>query len=701
MRNWILPPWFRDQNNPLTMNYMAGQTGFYNYSNRSWTSLRAGTGDDMIQVDHFGIIYLVKFKISVEVWVYHETKVYTPGTYLRITRRFSAARGVITVNLDFGAGSLPLEIGPAPIFNNHLTGIQIGCPRMRQPVLEPTTEFSAQSFEPVMVWLVVRPFGPNGLTNISHLEYKDGYLLVNHKKVLRFEEEPGYCFFTNAVRGDVTQYFRLWEGNEKTEATDGSCTGMVGYAAVPADWRTIRIGIHDQTANRYRLKPNWFYQATGLFSQNTGQRDLFSEIAGQLRTGTILDELYPAGIRHLTTFCRKQPVDIYQILVLNRLGLNTQSLAYLKTVLKKVRWDGRLTEQYLGGEYVIFAVADYYKMTGDRSLIEKYWPVLKRVGFWLCYQSGLIGTRSNPKSPQGDDPVRLEKTLWLCGSLQAITGLGTVLAKNREVQQFKNHFLIIWAKLLGGLPLAGNSGAPAEWEPGLDPGGETALRRLMASYPLQLSEKGATLTQDWIRRICTHHLWQGGFFSPQNFQGVNLELTARLGQVLIREGMEYKAVLDFLLEAAGPAFSWPDRINPLSKNGIGEEGHDPKVLYQMLLLIRSMFLMEESENLHLLPGLFISRFWQAPNLEFTGWHTYFGTVSLRVQTIGGIIQINFKPAFRRRPEKILLTFGEEYRLLYTDTKIQWSGKTLILDPDFQVLRVFNNACLDNTFGRTL
>lgn len=683
------------------MNYIAGQTGFYNYGSRSWTSLKAGTRDDLIQVDHFGIIYLVKLKISFEIWLYHETKVYTPGTYLQITRKFSADNGVITVNLGFGAGSLPLEIGPVFISDNQLTGIQIGCPRMLQPVLEHAVKNSTQSFEPIKVWLVVRPFGPNGLTKVSHLEFKDGYLMVNRKKVLHFREEPDYCFFTNAARGDVTQYFRLWEGNAKIEAMDGSCTGMVGFSAVPADWRTIKIGIYDEFTDRFRLKPNWFPGVAGVSSKNGRLTGLFLEIAGKLRTGTIIDELYSACIRHLITFCRKQPIDIYQIMVLNRLGLNTQSLAYLKTALKKVRWDGRLDEESLGGECVIFAVADYYKMTGDRSLIEKYWPVLKRVGSWLCYQSGLIGTRSKSKSPQGDDPVRLEKILWLCASLQAITGLGTVLAKNCEVQLFKNHFLMIWAKLLDGLSLNGNPAVPAEWSPGHEPEGETMLRVLMASYPLQLSERGATLTQGWLRRIWAHHLWQGGFFSPQNFQGVNLELTARLGQILIREGMEYRAVLNFLLEAAGPTFSWPDKINPLSKEGIGEEGHDPRVLYQMLLMIRSVLLMEESESLHLLPGLFISRFWQAPNLELTDWPTYFGTVSLKVHTIGGIIQINFKPSFRRRPEKILLTFGEEYRLLYTDTKIQWNDKTLILDPDFQVLRVFNNACLDNTFRDTL
>lgn len=697
MRNWILPPWFRDQNNPLKTNYIAGQTAFYNYCNRNWTSLRVNPPGDLIQVDSFGSIYLVKYKISIEIWVYHETRLYTPGTYVDITQEFSAADGGINVNFGLKTGHLPVKIGPISIFDNQWMGIRIDSPVMRQSA----PESAPQSFEPIMVWLVVRPFGPNGLTKICRLEYKDHYLTANRQKILRLEDEPQHCFFTNAAQGDVTQYFRLWEGNSKIEAVNGSCTGMIGFSAVPANWRTLKIAILDEAGPRYILNNRWLSRINPWFSGKGQRTDLKMVVANTLRTGTGLDELYTASLRHLATFYQKRPVNIYQVLVFNRLGLTIQSRACLTAALKKVRWDGSLARQYLGGNCVLFAVADYYKITGDRALIEKYWPVLKRVGFWVCYQSGLTDASTNPQLPQSNAGARLEHLLWLCGSLQAIAELGTMFAKNREVQIFKSHFCIIWAKLFEELTAAGKLGVQAELGHNQEPGGEMAIRGLMASFPLQLSEKGAPPIEELLRRILARHLWQGGFFSPQDFQGVDLDLTARLGQVLIREGMDYHQVFNFLLHAVSPTLSWPDRINPLSKKGIGEEGHDPGVLYQMLLMIRSLFLIEDSENLHLLPGVFISRFWQAPNLELRDWPTYFGSISVKVRTIGGITQINFEPKFRRPPQKIILTFSREYRLLYTDTNIQTYNKMLFVDPNFQVLRVLNNACLDNTFGHTL
>jgi hypothetical protein len=725
MRSWILPPWFRDQNNPLKPSYTAGQTGFYNYSNRRWISLAAKVGDELIQVDGFGIIYWVKYKVSLEIWVYHETQVYSPGIYVSSPVDFLANPGEINLELGFGEWSLPVKIGLVTVCGAAKMGIEIGRPRIGQSLPEAGNGLAMQSFEPVMAMLVVRPFGPDGFTPIFHLEYKNGVILANHAKILQFMDEPQHCFFTDATRGDVSQYFRLWEGNLKAEAMEGSCTGMVGFAANPAQWRTIRAIIHP---GKVQFQMQHFWPVPWMNRIFPPKKEILeSQVKNRpsLRTGTRLDELYPACIRHLNTFFGNHSVNVYQILAYNRLGFHSQSLALLKKVFSKVRWDGRLTEPYLGSECLIFATADYYQMTGDQATIEKYWPVLKRVGNWLCYQSGLIGTRSKTKPVQSGHPTRsdihpqsgvsswsdgwfhrdgaekLERMLWMCASLQAITGLGTALVKNREVQLFKNYFLMLWAKLLDGLAEIGHRGIWSEPDYGMEPDGERLLAGLLASCPLQLSENGTHWIHDILRRISARYLWRGGFFSPQDFQGVDLGLTARLVQVLIREGLEYKAGLDFLLEAAGPAFNWPDRINPLTREGVGKEGHDPKVLYQMLLPVRDMFLMEDQENLFLLPGLFISGFWKAPNLELNDWPTYFGTISVKVRTIGGITQIQFNPVFRRQPQKILLTFSEKYRLLYTDTNIRWNGKILNLNPDFRVLRVLNNACLDNTFGHTL
>lgn len=701
MRNWVLPPWFRDQNNPFKGNYMAGETGFYNYSNRSWTRLRADSKAGSIRVDGFGIIDLGKPKASIEIWLYHDARIYHPGSYVQLARRFSATEGVMALHFDFGAGILPVKIGPMIVFGRNSLGIEIGHPRMRQPRLEPGEEAPVHSFEPLMVWLVLRPYGSDGLSQIRQMEYSNGFLLANRVKLLRFSEEPQFCFFTNAARGDVTQFFRLWEGNAKIEAADGSCTGMVGFTAARDNRHTVKIAIENRKAHVFRPDFTGIHWLSRFFTANPEvTRSLAAVTRAKLRTGTRLDELYPTAIRHLITFCPEKTHDVYQIMVFNRLGLWAESLGLLTVALRKVRWDGQLAGQFIGGQCLIWAVADYYKITGNQALIKKYWPVLKQVGNWLCYQSGFMDAGSQIKPPQNTDPVQWERMLWLCGSLQSITELGMVIDKNREVQLFKDYFLVIWAKLLDRLTATNRKAAP----PGsnvYETGAEIGVRSLQALFPLQFTGRGTPWVCELLHRIRTHHLWRGGFYSLQDFQGVSLELTARLGQALIREGLEYRDVLNFLLDAAGPAYSWPDRINPITGEGIGEEGHDPKVLYQILLLVRNLFFCEEQEDLHLLPGLFISRFWQNPNLELIDWPTFFGTVSVKVRTIGGVTQINFKPEFRRRPQKILLTFGGEYRLLYTDANIQWNGKTLLLNPDFQVLRLRNNACLDNTFGHTL
>ena len=115
---------------------------------------------------------------------------------------------------------------------------------------------------------------------------------------------------------------------------------------------------------------------------------------------------------------------------------------------------------------------------------------------------------------------------------------------------------------------------------------------------------------------------------------------------MIREGYDYTQVLEFFIAAAGGTWSWPDRVHPLTMDGVGENGHDPEVLYQLLLLIRNIFVLEEGEFLDLLPGIFSSGFWKQPQIKITRLTTYFGEITFNCHTIGDIIQIEFWPQYR-------------------------------------------------------
>ena len=174
------------------------------------------------------------------------------------------------------------------------------------------------------------------------------------------------------------------------------------------------------------------------------------------------------------------------------------------------------------------------------------------------------------------------------------------------------------------------------------------------------------------------------------FGGVDLKLTARLGLVLLREGLNYEPVFRFFRDRVSPTGTWPDRIHPVTGNGIGATGHSPDVCCHFLLFFRNLMVMEERETLYLLPGVFATALWREPQIELKCIPTTFGEISLKCESIGKVTQIKFNPSFRRKPQQIRLILDSRDRLLYADAKIQRVGNCLELGDDFKMARIRRN-----------
>ena len=678
--DWVLPPWFSQQNNPVDSDYSPGKIGLYNYNDRSWTALKANAAKYPLFVDYLGIIYLVPLRISMEVWLYNQKQLFTPGNYLDVSQSFLASSGTIRVLFRFNNGCFTMTVGPTNLMSHSLLGIQIEM-----------NHDGSNCLDEWIVAFVIRPYDYNGFSAIRSLEYKGRSVIVNGKKTLFFETEPDHCFFTEASQGDVLDYFRLGEGNTFIRSPVGSCTGMLGFTTIPRQMLTIKLGIdHPGFMKQDFMNDDFMKQVVRLSSKlscNLLKRRNSPDLATlvpTIKTGTKLDNIYLASLKHLETYCLEGQVDLYQVLVLNRLGFQEKSRYYLKKSLGKVRWDGGLVDDFIGGHQIVFAISDYYRIFDDRQLIEAFWPVLKRVGLWLGNQINLqIDLFKNGKQPKLKI-TGLEKLLWICGSLLRLTELGTALQKNIEIQIYKDHFDIIWPKVLQLLVhQVGYNIEPSShsWSR------EVMISSLMVSYPLCIIERGTQFIHQLIQSIINQPGFQGGVNSPRGFKGVNLALTVRLGQALVRENLDCQVVLQYMIDSASATLVWPDLINPQSKHGVGQNGHDPQVLYQMLLWIRGLFISEENDDLYLLPGIFSSQFWEMPQLELENLVTYFGPLSVKVHTIGKITQINFEPHFRVMPQKIILAIGDDFHLVFSDAQVQIDGRNLILSPEIRTIRL--------------
>ncbi len=669
IEDWILPHWYERQNNSLKPSFMIGDNRFINLSCRSWITLRPLKSRETVQIDRYGVIYLPKFRISIELWIQLDEKLYTPVNFPSIIQKISENEFAVETNYQLPGFEITTLLKPWVEYGRISYFLQPGKCR--------------SGFKIATVSFVIRPYDNDGLSSIRSLEYKDNCLKINNRTALEFEKEPNFCYFTNEENGDVSRFFKVGEGNNSINSAKGLATGLIGYIGLPAELTKIRIFIGG--------KNQWYSGSNLIGILKEGLLPSWKEdekLQLQIKTGTKLDKVLAANLNYFQGFTSSLPKTVNHIRVLNCYFNKTVSCYYLKECLRRIHWDGSLPEKLISPEELIWAIGDHYKIFRDTDFLEKIWPVLKRMGEGLWYQKGLDFFNEKQKRILQAKSDYYKKYFWICAALKSMVELAQSLGRINEGEIFKEQYLRLWSGITSSLSQTGKFHG-SKIIPLNPRGGRGAkiVGNLAVSYPLRLWERDNPFIVASIEHLLNNHLSWGGLYSPLEFQGIDLALTAQFGEILLREGYDCTSLLDFLLSTAGETWNWPDRISPLTFEGIGKNGHDPQVTYGVLLFIRDLFVIEEENCLNLLPGTLNYDFWSQGALEIDNLPTHFGNISLKYQTIGNLIQLDYLPVYHHRPAKIRITLPENLKPVYSDAKCEIRDMTMELEPDFRSLRL--------------
>lgn len=666
IEGWSLPSWFMKQNDLLNSGYIFGKYQFANVCFRNWTAFSDAKGQPALLIDREGTISFPNLGVSVEIWVNDGWSFITPGKFLQTKQRVDPEFPCVETKGFFKRGSYQSRLFPILGLPNNWLGLELN--------LEAAGELA---FNDLLIALVVRPYDHNGLTAIRGLEYKNKRLIVNYLELLQFETEPKIIFCSHAGLGDVTEYLKLEENKLAATSADGSCTGLIGYSVRPADRTIIKLVIKPDTVKffpnqRREFSQKWFWES---------KQRWFNSCALQhhlLKTGSKIDRLYQINLNYLIMFNGRSSdlVDVDNILVLNRLAFHALSRAQLLKALKKVRWDGSLSGSGLTPGKLIYAIYDYYQFAHDLNFIKDNWQTLKRMGYWLL-QNQTIFMGEAFSGPTGDPA-------WICASLKSLGKLAEANGDFEKAQFFHQQSYELWSRILSFLSRRLKADNLYGYRQKLPV--KEVIDGLAISYPLCLYQRKERFIQEWLERIMEGSVYHGGVIAPLEFQGIDLELTSRLGVILLREEREYDQVFKLLFKTVSSTGNWPDRVHPTSGCGIGATGHSRQVGRQFLLMLRNMMAMEEGDSLYLLPGIITSKFWADLNIELNNLPTIFGEIALKCQNIGKIVQIEFKASFRKKPRQIGLILNPNDQLLYTDSTVTRDGDYVYLNPDFRIVR---------------
>jgi hypothetical protein len=664
--DWALPAWFERQNEPEGLCFAPSGAGFFNRACRRWMELRSGN-DAIIRVDRFGLIELPGPGWSLETWIAHGERLITPRDYRPIVQSNLPDRPGIETIAYFEGGHYRMTVSPGP--------------GPSQFQAETAVKVDGWPLTPICLYFVLRPYHSDGFNPIERLEYRDGSLRVNGRRLIDFPDPPRHCYCSDAAGGDVARYLREGAGSSRIDSATGSGTCLIGYSGLAADLRQIQMLIRP-------VAFQWGIPARpGQRHRETGDR-IRKESLPSVVTGKEVDQCYRAALNWMEAISGANSETLSHSAILSLIvhGRFETAGALLERALRRWRWAGaapRIDEPVVK---LPFLLNEYLRYSDDYQLIERYWGAIQKMGTGLSWRWASEFGRAvrDPK-----DPVpSYENIFWVYAAIKSVSELAEALGKTGEAEAFRLDARQLWSETRERLDRygLGRTERIIPHDPTGAPG--SIIGNLAAVYPLRLWERGEAMVHATLQRVLNRNLYLNGYFDPWDGPGLQPAATALLAQAMVGEGLDCTGPLEFLINSGRGAWTWPDRLHPRSGQGIGTTGHDPEATWQTLLLLRTIFIGEEPDTLRLLPGVFRgSRYWEPLDIDLANLRTRFGKVRIRCVRIGDIIQIELIADFRNRPSRILIEPGPEYRIIHVQAGIwNYEGGVISLDPDFQIVR---------------
>jgi GH15 family glucan-1,4-alpha-glucosidase len=194
------------------------------------------------------------------------------------------------------------------------------------------------------------------------------------------------------------------------------------------------------------------------------------------------------------------------------------------------------------------------------------------------------------------------------------------------------------------------TGIPASPYRRMDSG---AIGSIVAGYPLRLlppQEARLLSTIEFLRDRC---FVRGAFFQDMIHSGINAYLSLHIAEVLLRAGdMRFFEIVRVVAELASPTGQWPEAIHPRTSGGCMGDGQHSWAAAEWIVMMRNMFVREESDRLVLGSG--IPEAWLAAGqrLAFGPTPTPFGTVSVSIEPCPDALNVVWQADWRNQPPAI-------------------------------------------------
>jgi len=636
--DWLWPYWVERQFDPEDVSFLprAFSISHINLTHRNWTAV--GLPDIALYplVDPRGLVTPLYDGWSLDFWIVNENEPsLLPSRLAEVEQRW-IKKGNSALMTVCEQGTMRL-----------VSVVEL---TMDGNVPQLVMRVKAISGTPARLAVALRPYNPEGVQFINNVSYKSGVLRINDQTDLTLHAPPEGICFSNYQTGDVlSRLCRERAAMDSIACPTGMATAAALYPLAPGEMREVTCTMVPSEKNQRKSLP--------LPVSRTWPEAL-KETAVLQTPDSRLQELYDNAVHtliHLTageavpgpyTYRRFWFRDACLMLnALLALGLEERTLRHISSFPGRQKHSGYYHSQ--DGEWdsngqVLWLVNRFQECTGrdlEGPLLESVfrgaaWIRKKRISATGPYR-GLLPPGFSAEH-FGPNNYYYWDDFWAIAGLRGAARLAaryqpqkTPGLESEAAELFQAVMRSVEAmdeELSGG-------GIPASPNRRLDAG---AIGSLVADYPLRLfsaQDRRIMVTTEYLLAHCLH---RGGFFQDIIHAGINAYLTLAIAQILLRRGDDrYRGLIRAVADLASPTGQWPEAIHPLTGGGCMGDGQHGWAAAEWIMMMRSLFIREEEEELVIGSGIFPEWLEEETVIAFGPTPTPYGRVKVEISGRAG------------------------------------------------------------------
>ncbi len=611
--DWVWPYWVVRQFDPNDPSFLPRAFSFthVNLTHRNWTAVGLPGMEEYPIIDPRGLVTPRFDGWSLDWWFIPDGD----GEPL-----YPSQCETVSQRLDLETGLTVVTEARSPLASLHSTAtVTAAADGTTAPVLRLEATVAAQC--PGHLVLAVRPTNPEGISFVDTLDHRDGRITVNAGAPIALSPAPTHWLASTYREGDVAH---RTPGRDDTAPGEVRCdaglaTGAALFAvAAHRPTRAVaRMVLPKPPVGNAATLPRplaWepaLADAPRLNVPDSHWRFLHD---AAVRTLHLLSpgDVVPGPYTYRRFWFRDACLMLNALIAANQ---QKRARALLERFPARQKHNGYFHSQE--GEWdangQVLWIAERTERADDRLLDAPLWASLSAGADWITRKRvNAPDERHDGLLPPGFSAEHLGPNdyyywddIWGLAGLRAAARMARRRGEDARATGWESDADSLadairrsWETLPARVREAG---VPASPYRRLDSG---AIGSMVADYPLQLDELGPdrfVRTADWLAQNCFH---RGGFFQDMIHSGVNAYLSLDLAQTFLRHGdPRYLEIIQAVADAASPTGQWPEAIHPLTGGGCMGDGQHGWAAAEWLLMMRALFVREETDGLVLGAGL--------------------------------------------------------------------------------------------------